>query len=170
MVCEKGIELINTIPMSDTQGLATTAYTFNVVNNGNMNASYELFLDNEELESGETRLSDSNIKYSITRNSSSENPQLLSSLTNRKIDEAIVNKNSTNTYTLRLWIDSEATTSISGYVFRGKLRLVAQQTEDEADDTYSVSGYLYDNNDNPVNGGVVVAYSEPKYTTTNSEG
>ena len=122
--------------MSDAQGLDSNytenLYTFSVVNNGNMNASYELYLDDVELGNGETRISDNYIKYSITRSGSSENPQILSSTTNRKIDGAIINKNTTYQYTLRLWIDSETTTSVADQVFKAKLRLVAIQTEEEA--------------------------------------
>ena len=166
-----GISIDTAIPMSDSQ--ATDAeytenlYTFSVVNNGTVNASYELFLDND---GDDTTLSDSNIKYSITRNDSNVNLQLLSNATDRKIDEAIVNAKQTNTYTLRLWIDSETTKDVGGQVFKGKLRLVGQQTEDSASTVYSISGQIVDNDSNPVSNANVVVYSDPTYVTTNAEG
>ena len=169
-----GIDIDNAIPMSDAQGLDSNytenLYTFSVVNNGNMNASYELYLDDVELGNGETRISDNYIKYSITRSGSRENPQILSSTTNRKIDGAIINKNTTYQYTLRLWIDSETTTSVADQVFKAKLRLVGTQTEDSADSTYSVSGQLVDTENNPVSNANIAFFSNPIYTTTDSEG
>ena len=137
--------VINTaIPMSDADGLATTAYQFKVVSNDSENIAYQLYLDDVELESGEHKIPDSNIKYSLTKNGGNENPALLTTThkivgnkTVRELDDTIINGKTANTavenvYTLKLWIDSEATTAISGYKFKAKLRLEATQTEDSA--------------------------------------
>ena len=129
------------IPMADADGLQTTAYQFKVVNNDTENIAYQLYLDDVELESGENKIPDSNIKYSLTRNGGNENPALLTTThktvnneTVRELDDTIINGKTTtaveNVYTLKLWIDSEATTAISGYKFKAKLRLEAVQTED----------------------------------------
>ena len=175
--------VINTaIPMADADGLTTTAYTFKVVNNDNQNIAYQLYLDDVALESGEHKIPDNNIKYSLTRNGGSENPKLLTmtqktvgSNTVRELDDTIISGKTTNTavenvYTLKLWIDSEATNDIAGYKFKGKIRLEATQTEDDQDDIYDVTGYLYDDNNQPVSNGTVAVYSEQKTATTNSAG
>ena len=176
------ITVSTAIPMADADGLETTAYQFKVVNNDSENIAYQLYLDDVELESGEHKIPDSNIKYSLTRNGGSEAAKLLTTThktvnnkTVREIDDTIIKGKTTNTavenvYTLKLWIDSEATTAISGYKFKAKLRLEAVQTEDKLDDTYSISGYLYDDNNQPIANGTVAVFSEPKYVTTNAEG
>ncbi len=137
------ITVSTAIPMADADGLATTAYQFKVVSNDSENIAYQLYLDDVELENGENRIPDSNIKYSLTKNGGNENPALLTTThktvnneTVRELDDTIINGKTTtaveNVYTLKLWIDSEATTAISGYKFKAKLRLEATQTENSA--------------------------------------
>ena len=130
-----GINILRAIPQSDSQGLENEAYTFSVINNSDVNASYQLYLDDEELDSSEdVRVAYSNIKYSITRNKTAENPILLSETEERKIDDVIINSGDTNSYTLKLWINSEATKEIAEQIFKGKLRLVATQTDEKFKD------------------------------------
>lgn len=127
------ISIDTAVPMSDTQGLALTPYTFDVVNRStSVNASYNLFLENVELDSGKTRIADSDIKYSLTRNSGNEGTALLSALTDRKFNTNpyIINANTTDSYTLKLWINSEATKeNVAGKQFKAKIRVEATQTE-----------------------------------------
>jgi surface protein len=125
-----GISLENAVPMSDTKGLTTTAYTFTITNNGNIASDYTIYLDDVALETGETRLDDSVIKYNLTKNSTLVATTLLSSSgtnPNRIINLGTIKAGTTDTYTLRVWIDSKATNDVMGKVFRGKLRVVANQ-------------------------------------------
>ena len=176
---EDAISIVNGVPMSDGQGLATTSYKFKVKNKG-QKADYTLYLDDVEIEGD--RIPDANIKYSLTRNGGNDVATPLvnthkteNNQTVRELDHTIIGEGTTqtpvvNTYTLKVWIDSEATTSISGKVFKAKVRLEGVQTEDSLEDTYEVSGTLYDDNNQPVQNGVVAVYSNPLYTTTDSEG
>ena len=130
-----GIDLQNAIPQTDNQGLNNTAYTFRVINNGSINAKYSIYLEDEELESGLTRMSDTNIKFDLVKNSGSSNPRLLSTVVsnNKRVldNNVVINGGSTNEYTLRLWIDQEATTEeVSGKAFAAKIKIEAIQTEE----------------------------------------
>jgi hypothetical protein len=125
-----GISLENAIPMSDTKGLTTTAYTFTVTNNGNISSDYTIYLDDTDLETGETRMSDSYVKYSLTKNGGTATTALLPTIgtnPNRVLDSGTINTSITNTYTLRVWIDSATGNDVMGKVFRGKIRVVANQ-------------------------------------------
>ena len=167
-----GINIEYAIPQSDNQGLNNTPYTFSVINNGTINAEYKLFLEDEEIEG--TRLSDSNIKYSLVRNNSNEEAKLLSTSIvdeKREIESTIIDAGDTNNYSLKIWIDSEATKEeVANKVFKAKIKLEAVQTENSNEDYYQVDGYLYNENNNIVPNATIVTYSEPKYTTTDNEG
>ena len=130
-----GINLEYAIPQSNSQGLNNQAYTFKVINNGSINAKYTIYLEDEELEDGEVRMSDSNIKFDLVKNNEESNPRLLSTVISnnrRELDSnVVINGGSTNTYSLRLWIDSEATKEeVANKVFKGKIKLEAVQTEE----------------------------------------
>lgn len=166
-----GIELIYAIPQSNEQGLENEAYTFKVINNGNINARYKLYLEDEEIE-GE-KLSNDKIKYSLVRNNNDENPRLLSTTIindRREIEDTVINGGKTNNYTLRLWIDSEASQSeIANKVFKTRIKLEAEQTENSSSDKYSISGVVK-KDDNPVTGGTVIVYPTGKTAPVNPDG
>ena len=124
------INLDNQVPVDDETGLGTQAFEFKLKNNGTIDASYTIYLDDIALESGETRLPDSAVRYSLTKNGSSDNPQDLTTIganPNRKLDEGIIRKDVTNTYTLKVWIDEEAGNEAMDKVFAATLRVVGTQ-------------------------------------------
>ena len=143
-----GINLEYAIPQTDSQGLNNTPYTFKVINNGTINAEYKLYLEDEEID-GE-KLSDENIKYSLTKNSKTVGKQLLSNtITNekREIENTIITGGSTNNYELKLWIDSEAKKEeIANKVFKAKIKLEAVQTEDSLYNKHIKAVYTYNEN------------------------
>ena len=141
-----GIDLQYAVPQTDQQGLNNQAYTFKVINNGSINAKYSIYLEDEELENGLQRMSDSNIKFDLVKNGEGNNPRLLSSVVsdNKRVldNNIVINGGATNEYTLRLWIDQEATTEqVSGKVFAAKIKIEAIQTDE-------INGYLVKYNAN----------------------
>lgn len=125
-----GILLENAVPMSDTNGLATDAYTFTLENKGSLDASYTIYLDDEPLDNDVVRMQDKFIKYSITKNDGAATTALLTTVgtnPNRAIDTGVITSNSTNSYTLRIWIDSSANNDVMGTVFSGRIRVSASQ-------------------------------------------
>ena len=124
------INLDNQVPVDDATGLSTEGFTFKLKNTGSIDARYTIYLDDVALESGENRLPDSAVRYSLTKNESEENPSDLTSVgtnPNRKLDEGVIKKDTTNTYTLKVWIDEDAGNEAMNKVFNTTLRVEGSQ-------------------------------------------
>ena len=121
-----GILLEKAVPMSDEKGKTTTEYTFTLQNSGST-VGYTIYLDDVALSDGETQLEDSKVKYQLTKNGD-EIVSLLSSLNNKAIDSGTIGTNKTNTYSLRVWIDSDAGNEVMGKILSKELRVEATQT------------------------------------------
>ena len=140
------IALENAYPISDEEGAKTKEYTFTLSNNGTINTRYTIYLDDEEL-NGEERLEDSYVKYSLTKNEETTT-QLLSTIgknPNRILDYGIIEAGTTNTYSLRLWLDYNADNKAMGKTLITKLRVEATQ---DLSNKYISSSYVYNNKDN----------------------
>ena len=61
------ITLLEAYPISTEHGLEGKAYTFSVSNTGDIDAIYRIYLDDVELDPDIERLSDSSIRYSLTK-------------------------------------------------------------------------------------------------------
>ena len=124
------INLDNQVPVSDEVGLGTEAFTFKLKNTGTIDARYTIYLDDVALETGENRLPDSAVRYSLTKNGSEENPSDLTSIgtaPNRKLDEGVIKQDTTNTYTLKVWIDEDAGNEAMDKIFGTTLRVEGSQ-------------------------------------------
>ena len=123
------------IPIEDSEGMSLDGFNFSLVNNGNIETDYTIYLDDIPLDEGETRMPDSAIRYSLTRNDETfmtRNLTTMGSNPNRRVDFGSIGVDETINYTLRIWIDYDATTEeASGKTFKGKLRVVASQSSGE---------------------------------------
>ncbi len=127
-----GISLADAIPVTDEEGLTSTAYTFTLENTGTINSSYEIYLDDLDLGDGETRMNNDFIKYQLTRDDEVIGYDLLSTIgtsPNRLFDKGEIASKEKYTYTLRMWINENATNEVMGTIFKGKLRVEAIQTK-----------------------------------------
>ncbi len=140
-------------PMTDVEGKTQDGYIFTLKNNGDIEANYTIYLDdvdeyNDKDEQPQTitpeqRLADANIKYSLTYDSD-EATGLLSSTgahPARKLYTGTLGATESKQFTLKLWVDQNATSAINGKVFAGKIRVEAIQSK---------SGKGTNNTDNPV--------------------
>ena len=129
------LTLEKVIPIEDSEGLTLNGFNFSLVNNGNIETDYTIYLDDIPLDEGETRMPDSAIRYSLTKNEEmfmSRNLTTMGSDPNRRVDFGRIGVDETINYTLRIWIDYDATTEeASGKTFKGKLRVVASQSSGE---------------------------------------
>ena len=128
----EGISITEAIPVSDTDGLATTAYKFTLQNNGTIPSDFTIYIDDVALEDGETRMADKYIKYSLIKNVGTPVTALLNTLgsnPNRVLTTGTITAGTTDSYELRLWIDSAADNAVMGTVFRGKIRVEASQVK-----------------------------------------
>ena len=141
LVLDEGnaINVSDSVPMSDADGLATDAYTFSLQNNGNVTSEYTIYLDDASIDSADERFHDSALKYSLKKNDGASTTALLSTLDQRVLDSGTIEAGTTNTYSLNLWIKDEATNDdvqttkdgqTIGKVFAGKLRIEASQIKE----------------------------------------
>ena len=156
------INLDNQVPISDEEGLESTAFEFKLKNSGNLNANYTIYLDDVALEEGETRIDDEYIRYSLTKNGSEENPQ---GLTSRQLDKGTIDTdNTTYTYTLKIWIKEDATNDAMDKVFNATLRVEGTQ--------YVPEKSLYGTKiaETQLSETITATYYQPNGTGYNSEG
>ncbi len=122
----EGIKLEKAVPISDEKGKTGTEYTFTLQNKGTKAVSYTIYLDDVALETSETRMDDSKVKYQLTKNSK-ETVALLNTLSDKVLDSGTIDGSTTNTYSLRVWIDSAAETEVMGTILSKELRVEATQ-------------------------------------------
>ena len=122
----EGIKLEKAVPISDEKGKTGTEYTFTLQNKGTKAVSYTIYLDDVVLEASETRMDDSKVKYQLTKNSK-ETVALLNTLSDKVLDSGEIAGSTTNTYSLRVWIDSAAENEVMGTILYKQLRVEATQ-------------------------------------------
>ena len=129
----EGINISGAVPMLDEVGESQSPYTFTLTNNGTVESEYTIYLDDVALESNETRLPDSVIKYNLVKDGSSSTALLsrIGSNPNRVLDSGVIGPEESHSYELRLWLDESMTNADMGKVFRGKIRVEAQQVIEE---------------------------------------
>ena len=124
------INLDNAVPVSDEEGLQSQAFTFKLKNNGTIPTKYTIYLDDVALDQNEERLDDQYIRYSLTKNGSSEeinNLTKIGSNPNRKLDSGLIKESEINTYTLKVWIKQYANNNAMDKVFHATLRVEGSQ-------------------------------------------
>ena len=122
----EGIKLEKAVPISDEKGKTGTEYTFTLQNKGTKAVNYIIYLDDVALEASETRMDDSKVKYQLTKNSK-ETVALLNTLSNKVLDSGTIDGSTTNTYSLRVWIDSAAENEVMGTILYKQLRVETTQ-------------------------------------------
>lgn len=124
------ISLSDTYPMTDSEGVALTGYSFTLENTGTANATYSIYLDNVAIDSSDTKLDDKYVKYALVKNSSTATAKYLTSLGSNKaraIDTGTLNSRTKNTYNLKLWVTADIDGDIANQVWKGKLRITGEQ-------------------------------------------
>ncbi len=90
---EGGIHLENAIPVTDEEGLTQVGYTFTLENTGKVDSSYEIYLDDLDLDEGQTRMRDDFLKYQLVKNGEEVSLALLSTTgenPNRLLDKGAI--------------------------------------------------------------------------------
>ena len=129
------INIQNARPMTNTEGLATTPYSFDVKNTGALAVKYRVRL---ELDNGNT-LPLEYVKISVYKNDTEYlKPTKLSNLNSNLVivDNAVLNGVVDNTiskdnYKVRLWVDINASNDMIGKTFGAKIVVDAMQNVDD---------------------------------------
>lgn len=137
------IQLENVYPITDDKGFKTTPYIFTIKNTCTIDAEYKIYLNT--LQTTKTKINDNFIKYALLKTGDSVNvANYLSSatvnrevgsfdydkklLTSYTIESGTLRQNESVQYSLRLWIDSSATTAINGQTFEAGIATIAYAT------------------------------------------
>ena len=124
------INLEDTYPLTDAEGLALDGYDFTLENTGTAAVDYVIYLDNIAIESPDVKLDDKYLKYSFDKNSSTGTAEYLETLGedgSRVLDQGTLNSGEENSYVLRVWPTIEVDGDFGGQVWKGKLRITGEQ-------------------------------------------
>ena len=130
--------------MSDDKGMNQDGFKFSVENIGVGYGSYSIYLDDDTIPTGTTRLDDKFIKYSLEINGNKYNSL---ELKDRKIYEGILNKDGKDNITLRVWLNKDVNGDIGGQAFKAKIRIEANQEVSNEQATTITYDYNYLVND-----------------------
>lgn len=124
------INLEDTYPISDSEGLALDGYDFTLENTGTADVDYVIYLDNVEIQSPDVKLDDMYLKYSFDKNDSIGTAEYLESLGedgSRILDQGTLSHGEENSYVLRVWPTIEVDGDFGGQVWKGKIRITGDQ-------------------------------------------
>ena len=128
------INLDNTKPMSDSDRLNTTPYTFTITNSGTIDSYYTI--SNEE--DTNNTLDTTYLKYKLVSNdgydSGIKRLKDIGTGTYRIVDERALLKSKSVTYKLYLWIASDAPNSIQNKIYKSKI--IVNSISNRVGDTY----------------------------------
>lgn len=130
------INLSNIAPMSDSDGMNTTPYTFTITNSGTMSAYYTV--RNEE-DSSNT-LNNKYIKYRLINDNYDSGIKTLDTMGNGYYmlsSEGSLSVGQSVTYKLYLWLSSEADNTAQGQTYQSKI--VVQSTTNSIGDTVAAT-------------------------------
>ena len=125
------INLVDTYPLTDSEGLALDGYDFTLQNTGTATADYVIYLDDIEITSPDVKLDEMYLKYSLDKNDSVGTAEYLETLGedgSRILDQGTLASDETNSYVLRIWPTIEVDGDFGGQVWKGKLRITGEQT------------------------------------------
>ncbi len=111
--------------LKDSDGLKQEGFKFTVQNVGKGYGSYSVYLDDDSISSGQTRIDDKFIRYSLGVNNDTTGTP--TNLTSRKIYSGGLDAKGKDTFTLRLWLNPAVNGDIGGQVFKAKLRIEVNQ-------------------------------------------
>ena len=111
--------------LKDSDGLKQEGFKFTVQNVGKGYGSYSVYLDDDSISSGQTRIDDKFIRYSLGVNTDTTGTP--TNLTSRKIYSGGFDASEKDTFVLRLWLNPEVNGDIGGQVFKVKLRIEVNQ-------------------------------------------
>ena len=170
------INLNNAYPMTDTDGMSQSDSTITITNIGTLAYKFNVILD----PSSDSTISSSLIKVSMD----GENPAILSSDSNIIIRDVILNPGSSRTFTIKLWINSNTSSSdILNKKFSASLTStgIAVKNMADSDGTVLIGNYtgpLYDYIKNNADTTTTIDFSQTSevsdtngiYMTSDTEG
>ena len=128
------INLDNTKPMSDSDGMNTTPYTFTITNSGDINAYYTVSNEEELANTLDTSYLRMKLTGSDGYDSGIKTVKELGTETYKLVDETSLATGKSVTYELRMWISQDAGNDIQDKIYKSKI--VVNGTSNKTLDTY----------------------------------
>ena len=126
------INLEDTYPLTNAEGLALDGYSFTLENTGTADVDYVIYLDNVAIDSPDVKLDDMYLKYSFDKNKTIGTAEYLETLGedgSRVLDQGTLKSGEENSYVLRVWPTIEVDGDFGGQVWKGKLRITGDQVK-----------------------------------------
>ena len=124
------INLEDTYPLTDAEGLALDGYDFTLSNTGTAAVDYVIYLDNVEIDAPDVKLDDKYLKYSFDKDNvvgTAEYLETLGTDGSRILDQGTLDSKESHNYNLRVWPTIEVDGDFGGQVWKGKLRITGDQ-------------------------------------------
>ena len=107
------VNITKLIPVTDSVGLSSQAYTFTIKNNTNSSIKYSINIeDNNDMifddDCSSYQIPHNLIKFSIHKKGEKNNIYTLSNLVNGEVLSRIIKANAEEEYTMRFWISSDS--------------------------------------------------------------
>ncbi len=146
------ISLTDGVPVSDSEGITSSPYEFNIINNGNKAVYYDIYLENDttaQANCTKTKgstcelIAPTSISYQLIEADKIVSTGSLSSTSNLLYNLGGLDKNTGKTYQLRIWLNTSATTADTNKYYFGRLRLDAKELMEEKTAAGEVTTFDY---------------------------
>ena len=128
------INMANAAPMTDSDGMKTTPYTFTITNGGDINAYYTVSNEEELANTLDTSYLRMKLTGSDGYDSGIKTVKELGTETYKLVDETLLATGKSVTYELRMWISQDAGNDIQDKIYKSKI--VVNGTSNKTLDTY----------------------------------
>ena len=115
------INMANAAPMTDSDGLKSTPYTFTITNGGDINAYYTVSNEEELANTLDTSYLRMKLTGSDGYDSGIKTVKELGTETYKLVDETLLKTGKSVTYELRMWISQDAGNNIQDKVYKSKI-------------------------------------------------
>ena len=115
------INMANAAPMTDSDGLKSTPYTFTITNGGDINAYYTVSNEEELANTLDTNYLKMRLTGSDGYDSGIKTVKELGTETYKLIDDTLLETGKSVTYELRMWISQDAGNDIQDKVYKSKI-------------------------------------------------
>ena len=125
------IKISDMLPISDSDGENSNGYSFRIKNTGSIRSDYIIYLVDKEITTGEEKLNDKYMKYSISKNDLLYKKDFVSNMTDDILVSGSLESDEENTFNLKLWLDEESfDTDAISKVFNKTIKISASQHKD----------------------------------------
>ena len=115
------INMANAAPMTDSDGLKSTPYTFTITNGGDINAYYTVSNEEELANTLDTSYLRMKLTGSDGYDSDIKTVKELGTETYKLIDDTLLETGKSVTYELRMWISQDAGNNIQDKIYKSKI-------------------------------------------------